>query len=499
MLTVRRAARSVAVATVAALLLSGCTGAPAAPDGGAGIPAGFESFYEQQVFWNPCNEGFDCTTVSAPVDWSDPQSDRIRLAVVRQESTNTTRGTVLTNPGGPGGSGFDFVSYGYAVTPALKADYDVVGWDPRGVGRSTRIECPGGTDELLYGTYDEAYGSRGWADQVAARAGTFARSCEEASGELLAHMDTASNARDLDLLRAVLDSDKLNYVGYSYGTWLGTVYSQLFPQNVGSMVLDGGYAPTLDGFELLQQRMAASDLAFGSYLRYCLDTAGCPFSGDIDAATAAAAELIASADGTALASADGRVLSAATLATAVVSQLYTTSSWGALTTLLTAYAAGDPGPAFAAADSANSRYGDGSYGDGLAVTYAVSCLDYGFDGSLVDRLAQVDAAAPVVGRFLARDDIALLASACAQWPAPRADLPAGFDAPTAPIVVVGSTKDPATPYSWSQELVGRLANAVLVTRNGDGHTGYNKSNACVDSAVDAYMLEGTLPASDPNC
>lgn len=493
---------TVALAAVV-LVVSGCTPAPSAE---TGVPAGFESIYQQQVFWSPCNDGFTCTTVSAPVDWSDPEGDRIQLAVVRQESTNTSKGSLLTNPGGPGGSGFDFVSFGYAVTPAAKADYDVIGWDPRGVGRSTRVTCftdPADTDELLYAPFEDAYESPGWLEQAAVREQEFADACAAHSGELLAHMDTASNARDMDLIRAVLASDKLNYVGYSWGSYLGTVYAQLFPQNVGRMVLDGGYDPSLSGFELSQQRMVGFDLAFRSYMQSCLDAEGCPYSGDIADALAQATELIATADDSALVSADGRVLDTATLATGIANLLYYQSYWDRLTVLLTAFAAGDPGPAFESADNYNGRFDGGGYpGNGLEVTFAVECLDYDFAGDPVatrDRLAQIDAAAPTLGTFVARDDFAMLDTACRNWPVPPAQLPTSFGASTAPIVVVGTTRDPATPYVWSQALVAQLSNAVLVTRNGDGHTGYNKSNACVDSAVDAYLLDGAVPSPDPNC
>jgi pimeloyl-ACP methyl ester carboxylesterase len=498
--------RIILAATALAVLLSGCTGAPTPTSAGSGIPTGFESIYEQQVFWNPCTDGFDCTTVSAPVDWSDPESDRIQLAVVRQESTNTTKGSLLTNPGGPGGSGFDLVSFGYAVSPAVKADYDVIGWDPRGVGRSTRVTCftdSKDTDDLLYGTFDAPYESEGWLAEAATREQGFADACAANSGELLAHMDTASTARDMDLIRAVLASDKLNYVGYSWGTYLGTVYAQLFPQNVGTMVLDGGYDPSLSGFELYQQRMVGFDLAFRSYMQSCLETQGCPFSGDIAEALGQATALIATADGSALANADGRVLNTATLATAIANSLYYQAYWDDLTTLLTAFQAGDPGPAFDAADNYNGRFANGSYPNNeLEVEFAVACVDYDFAGDQVgtrDRLAQIDAAAPILGTFIARDDFARLDTACRNWPVPPVPAPASFDASTPPIVVVGTTLDPATPYAWSQALVAQLSNAVLVTRNGDGHTGYNKGNACVDSAVDAYLLDGVVPASDPNC
>jgi len=501
-----RMTRLLVAAVASALLLTGCTAAPS-PAGTEGpVPAGFEAIYAQQVFWNPCNDGFECTTVSAPVDWSDPNSDRIQLAVVRQESTNTTQGSVLTNPGGPGGSGFDFVSFGYAVTPAVKADYDIIGWDPRGVGRSTRITCftdAADTDELLFGTYDDPYESQGWLDQLAGRTKAFSDACAANSGELLAHMDTASNARDMDLIRAVVNSEKLNYVGYSYGTFIGTVYAQLFPGNVGSMVLDGAYDPSLSGFELFQQRMVGFDLAFRSYMQACLDGEGCPFSGDIAEALGQATALVASADASALVADDGRVLTTATLATGIGNELYYQAYWEDLTALFTALQSGDPGPAFEATDNYYGRF-DGNYGsNGTEVAFAVTCLDYDFAGDPVatrDRLAQIDAAAPVLGTFIARADFAQLDTACRDWPVPPATLPTSWDASGTPaILVVGTTLDPATPYVWSQSLASQLSNGVLITRNGDGHTGYNKSNSCVDSAVDAYILEGVVPASDPNC
>lgn len=484
------------VAAAAIALLSGCSGAPTPVATDSSAPAGFEAIYEQQVFWNDCGDaGFDCTTVSAPVDWSDPESDRIQLAVVRQESTNTTKGSLLTNPGGPGGSGFDFVSFGYAVTPAARADYDVIGWDPRGVGRSTRVTCftdPAQTDELLYGP----------AGDVDAEGAAFAEACGANSGELLANMDTASNARDMDLIRAVVASPKLNYVGYSYGAFLGTVYAQLFPQNVGSMVLDGPYDPTLSQFELFKGQSVGYDAAFRSYIESCLRDPGCLFTGSVDDAVSQAAALVAGADGTALVNDDGRVLDSATLATAITSSLFSVQYWDSLSALLRAVTLGDPAPAFAAADGANGRYDDGTYAlNSLEVYTAVSCSDFARDDvSLDDRLAEIDAAAPVVGAAFARVDFARVASACAHWPAPPAELPTSWGASGAPtILVVGTTNDPATPYAWAQALVGELADAALITRNGDGHTGYNKGNACVDAAVDAFLLNGTVPASDPNC
>ncbi len=490
----RRATRTLA-ALAALAVLAGCSPTPTPSATESGVPAGFEAIYQQQVFWNDCGEspGFDCTTVSAPVDWSDPESDRIQLAVVRQESTNTTKGSLLTNPGGPGGSGFDFVSFGYAVSPAVRADYDVIGWDPRGVGRSTRVTCftdAADTDAVLYAATGDAEAQR------------FADACAAGSGELLAHVDTASNARDMDLIRAVVASDKLNYVGYSYGAFLGTVYAQLFPTNVGAMVLDGPYDPTLSQFELFKGQSVGYDAALRSYVESCLRDPGCLFTGTVDSAVAQAGALIAGADSTALVNADGRVLTSATLATAVASSLFSVQYWDALSTLLRAVSLGDPGPAFAAADAANGRYSDGTYGlNSVEVYTAVSCDDYARDTvPLADRLTEIDAAAPLVGAPFARVDYARVAAACAHWPNPPAALPTSWSAAGAPtIVVVGTTNDPATPYAWAQALVGELADAALITRNGDGHTGYNKGNACVDSAVDAFLLSGTVPASDPNC
>lgn len=493
-----RAVRVVAALAAAVMLLSGCT-APSTTR--TDVPAGFEAIYEQQVFWNPCegNPGFDCTTVSAPLDWSNPESDRIQLAVVRQESTNTSRGTVLTNPGGPGGSGFDFVSFGFAVSEAVRADYDVVGWDPRGVGRSTRITCftdPSENDAMLYDPPSTVEGY----DAQGAR---FAQACAQGSGDLLGYLDSASSARDMDLIRAVVDSAKLNYVGFSYGTFLGTVYAQLFPENVGAMVLDGGVDPTLSLFDLYRDQAVGYDAAFRSYVEACLGDPGCLFSGSVDDAVAQAADLIASADATALRASDGRVLTSTVLASAIAGRLVSPLNWDSLSVLLRAVSTGDPGPAFEAADAATGRFEGGGYGLNYLEAYAATtCLDRGPDTTPLDaRLAQLQEAAPVVGGRLQRVDFALVASACANWPTGRAaSLPPTWSADGTPtILVVGTTTDPATPYAWSQALVGLLSDAVLVTRNGDGHTGYNKGNSCVDNAVDSFLLRGTVPASDPNC
>ena len=269
------------------------------------------------------------------------------------------------------------------------------------------------------------------------------------------------------------------------------------------MVLDGAYDPALTGFELVQQRMVGFDLAFRSYMESCLAEDGCPFSGDIAVALGQATDLIAAADATGLVDDDGRVLTTETLAVGVGNLLYYASTWPDLTELFDAVRAGDPAPAFEAADNFYGRFDNGSYGEnGTEVAFAVSCLDYDFaadEATTVDRMAQIAAAAPILGAFIARADFVKLDLACGSWPAPPASLPAGFDPATPPIVVVGTTRDPATPYTWSQSLVSQLPSAALITRNGDGHTGYNKSNSCVDSAVDAFLLDGVVPASDPNC
>jgi pimeloyl-ACP methyl ester carboxylesterase len=508
----RRSVVLAAAASTVLMVLSGCTLFPSTPVGrpaATNVPAGLEEVYGQSLAWHGCGDGMRCTTVKAPVNWDAPADGSIDLAVVRHKAAGTSLGSLLVNPGGPGGSGFDFVSQGlsYAVSSTVADNYDIVGWDPRGVGQSTPVTCytdPKATDKTLYGTFAHAYDTQGWIDELTVEEKSFGAACEKNTGELLAHVDSVSTAKDMDLIRALLGDAKLNYLGYSYGTFLGTVYAELFPGNVGRLVLDGALDPQLSALDELKVQMAGFDGAFRAYMTYCLQQSECPFTGSVDEALAQARGVLDTVDSQGLVNSDGRVLDSATLGTAIGENLYSQNYWPDETSMFNALRQGDPSEVFVNADYYNSRNPDGSYsGNSFEVYTAVNCLDGDFvddPRSTLDGIAEIDAAAPILGKYFAYDDYAVLDTACNNWPVPKVTLPTVFDAAgAAPILVIGTTNDPATPLAWAQSLAKQLSSGVLITHTGEGHTAYNQGNTCVDDAVDNYFVKGTVPAVDPMC
>lgn len=510
-----RPVAAVAVLAAVTLVLSGCSLLSLVEGGGPStvtthtdeqVDPALEQFYKQDVTWRGCGAGYDCTTLKAPVDWSDPGGEQIDLAISRHKaSASQAMGSLLINPGGPGGSGFDFAQ-GFTGSSGVYANYDIIGFDPRGVGRSTPIVCftsDADRDEMLYGTYADPYGSDGWAAELAKRQKKWVDACVENTGPLLAHIDTVSVARDMDMIRAVLGDKRLNYLGYSFGTYIGTVYAELFPEKVGRMVLDGAVEPPFGSFDELATQMAGFDSAFKAYMQDCLDSGSCPFDGPVNNAMGEAHALALSVDGKGLTSSDGRVLDSATVGTGIALALYNQGNWSYITTMFESLLQGDPEWAFVLADAYNGRDG-GSYADrSLDVYFAVTCAEgtIGTDDiGLLDGLAIMDEKGPYVGGILALDDYVLLEEACSQWPYPRPEFPDEFRAAGArPILVIGTTNDPATPYAQSVALAEELESGVLVTYNGEGHTVYGNGVACIDDLVDDYFVKDVVPSADPNC
>lgn len=523
----RRPAAVTAAAAAISVLLAGCFlqeptsgGTHGAPTRGASshtvsthtdekVARDLRRYYTQDLTWRSGSDGIDTTRVTVPLNWADPTGRTIEIAIARHRATGKRLGSLLVNPGGPGGSGYDFVAQSaqYVVTADVLAHYDLVGFDPRGVGRSTAVVCytdPKQQDQLLYGTYDQPYGSAGWAAELSRREKDWVAACRRNTGPLLGHLDAASVARDMDVIRAVLGDTAMHYLGYSYGTYLGTMYAELFPKKVGRMVLDGAVDPKVDQLDALATQMAGFDSALKAYLASCESTSGCPFSGGVDQGMRQVRQVLDTVDAQHLSSSDGRALDSATLGTAISETLYSESSWPDLTQLFASLREGDADPAFAQADAYNDRSSNGTYTDnGTEVYTAVTCDEttLGTDGvDVLGDLAKLDAAAPTLGKYLAYDDTAVLEAACDAWPYKPARLPTSFAAKGAkPIVVIGTTNDPATPYAQSVSLARQLSSGFLLTHHGEGHTVYAQGDTCIDANVDRYLLTGALPASDPDC
>lgn len=515
----RRILPLAAVLTAGALLLSGCFGFPF-PGGGGGsqtvdtstdeeVEPSLEAFYQQELTWYDLGNRVDETTVTVPLDWDDPAGETIEIAVARHNATRDSMGSMLLNPGGPGGSGYDFVaqSAAYIVTDDVLANYDIIGFDPRGVGRSTGIECytdPNDQDALLYDTFDAEYGTAAWIDELTVAQTDWIDACVENTGDLLGNLDAASVARDMDVLRAVLGDEKLTYLGYSYGTYLGAVYAELFPEKVGRMVLDGAVDPLVGDLDALATQMAGFESAYRAFLEYCFDDSDCPFSGSVDSAMQQTEDLILDAGDDGLTSNDGRVLDTATIGTGLIQNLYSQSLWSRLVRMLADLDAGEADLTFESADDYNGRYEGPFYdGNGYDIYTAVTCNEgtLGTDGvAPLEGLAVIDQRAPFLGFATALDDYVALDVTCSNWPYPAAEMPASYAAEGAPpILVVGTTNDPATPYSQAVSLAQQLSSGVLISYEGEGHTIYAGGVACVDDTVDAYFLRGEVPSADPMC
>lgn len=502
---------AVAGAVALTLALSGCvpwflpqeTPTTSAPTGER-VDRGLEPFYDQVLRWKDCGEGLQCTTATAPLDWSDPGVGDIDLALVRQQATGGKRvGSLLVNPGGPGGSGYDFVkdSLDYAADKELQAGFDIVGFDPRGVGRSSAVTCyePADMDEYLYGLTTAKRGTDAWIKELETSAADFGAACTDNTGPLLEHVDTESAARDLDLLRAVLGDKKLNYLGYSYGTFLGATYAELFPEKVGRLALDGALDPSTSNFDVTRTQAQGFESALRAYLADCLTDSECPFTGTADEAMTTIGALLASVDASPITATDGRKLGSNALLTAIIYPLYQATAWTYLSDMFESVLAGDADYAFQFADQYNGRNKDGSYADNSTEAFmAINCIDYPYDddpATMRAQAAEIEAAAPTIGRYMTFGDIG-----CANWPYQFAGDRQQIHADgAAPILVIGTTNDPATPYVWAENLAKQLDSGHLLTYEGEGHTAYNKSNDCVNEVVNDYLLTGAVPESDPRC
>ncbi|WP_347568611.1 alpha/beta hydrolase [Isoptericola sp. AK164] len=499
---------------VAALALAGCTAetpgktatpvdeattaAPMTPSA-AGAPEGFEDFYAQDLEWTDCRGGYECATATAPLSWDDAEAGSIELALVRTRATGEKVGSLLVNPGGPGGSGADFVENGSFGEP-LRESFDIVGFDPRGVQDSTAVECydDEAKDEYLSEDFDLSTDD----GLEAARASTaaWAEACAANTGELLGEVDTQSAARDMDLLRAVLGDEQLHYLGFSYGTSLGATYASLFPERAGRLVLDGAIDPTLDADEISAGQAVGFENALRAYVTDCQAGADCPLTGSVDAGMQQVRDVLDRAYDRPYPTSGDRDVTQTLAFYGVAVTLYAEQSWPVLTQALDeAINVGTGDTLLYLADFYNDRNADGSFATNSTEAFtAINCLDSAGATDLETmraEAAEIEEAAPTMGSFFGYGGLS-----CADWPYPPAEQEYDVAASGAdPIVVIGTTNDPATPYVWSEGMADALDSGVLVTYEGEGHTAYGRSNDCIADAVENYLVEGTVPEDGLTC
>ena len=462
------------------------------PSANPNDPTDLSGYYDQVLSWENCGGGFECASLSVPLDYADPYKQAISISVIRLKATGQSLGSLVLNPGGPGGSGIEYARAAeFVVTKNLLTNFDIVGFDPRGVGESSPIECIDDptTDEYiaLDGTPDD----QAEIDASIAMLTKFGAECLANSPDLINNVDTVSAAKDIDILRAALGDEKLNWLGKSYGTFLGATYADLFPQNVGRMLLDGAIDPTLTNLQLGEGQARGFEDALSRFVADCLNQDDCPLAGSVENGVATVKKILDDLDQNPATLDDGRQFTQAMGVLGVVGGLYdVTYGWSSLRPMLAFALGGDFNALARSVDLYTSRNEDGSYSDNSNdAIMAINCIDRPDRGTPEEAMTlakEWSEFAPVFGGYLAWGNIA-----CTYWPIAASGLPKTITAQGAnPILVVGTTHDPATPYVWAQALANQLASGALLTLDGDGHTAYMQGSKCIDEVVDKYFLTG---------
>jgi len=477
-----------------------------APD----TPADLLSYYHQHTSFTTCADNADvtCGWVKVPIDYSNVALGSMRLRVAYRATTATGKdrlGFLFTNPGGPGGSGldipYDASSY---VSEKVLSQYDVLGWDPRGVGLSEPIRCLTNRQKDALVNLNATPTTPTQVAAFVAANKAFAQLCKTRNPLTYDHVGTVAAARDMDIIRAVLGQPSMYYLGFSYGTYLGTWYAEQFPKRIARMVLDGAINPALDNTQGSYEQLLGFEQATDRFLAWCPSNDTCPTALKGPQATRIAA-IVAKQNQLATTPAptsdSKRPLTQSLFQTGLVYGLYdNTFGWPTLASALDDLFTRNDGTAMLSmADQYLNRQSNGTYPDNSLDSFnAVTCYDKPATPGLAGTQALVkqwSAKAPILGANFAWANMT-----CSYWPAHSPLKPAPLHATgSAPIVVVGTTYDPATPYNEAVALAGMLSNGHLITWVGDGHTAYNRGSSCIQNAVDTYLLHGTLPKKGLVC
>ena len=468
------------------------------PSQSASVPQGngLDGYYNQQLEWSDCNDGFECASFNVPIDYANPADGAMQISAIRKLATGSAQGSLILNPGGPGGSGIEYTTYAeYVVSDTLRENFDIVGFDPRGVGESTPVECLNDAQTEEYIALDGSPDNQTEIDQAQEMAKLFGQTCATNSPDTFKFLDTVSATRDIDILRALLGDEKLNWLGKSYGTFLGATYADIFPERVGRMLLDGAIDPTLSNEQLSYGQALGFELALNRFVDDCVTKSDCPLSAGGAAGISEISDLLVDLDANPVTLDDGRLFTQAMGTLGVVGSLYDkVYGWPELRINLDLAFDGDYSGLASSVDFYTGRQSDGSFKDNSNdAIAAVNCLDRPDRATTEETVALASEwkkAAPNFGEYLAWSNIS-----CSYWLADATGVPKEITALGTPtILVVGTVNDPATPYAWSQALAAQLSKGVLLTLDGDGHTAYYQGSECIDEVVDNFYLTGEAEA-----
>jgi pimeloyl-ACP methyl ester carboxylesterase len=483
-----------AVAIAGVLLAGACGKDDDEMSGGNGrsvpLPGGAEGFTPAAVDWQDCpaSTDLDCAKVQVPLDYTDLGGPKIDIAVLRVPATGDRIGSLLVNPGGPGASGTDFVAEAYRQMPeAIHERFDIIGFDPRGVPDSTALTC-GFPIVDLYAA-DPTIEDEADADALVDISRRYAEDCETKAGDLLPHLGTRDVARDLDVIRGALGEETISYIGFSYGTSIGQAYADLFPTRIRAMVLDGVVPLGVSGIDLAVSQAVGFEGALDSFAAACNADSDCPLAPD---AMKAVDRVLADAEqpGGIPAPSASRPLGPGDATTAMAAALYAEDTWPILETAIDTALDGDASQMILLADY---YYGGAEF----SVYYDVNCLDQSWPSdpqALLDAAKDAGKQSPHLGEAFVNDYIR-----CPVWPTPPQPLEAVTAPGAAPIVVISTTGDPATPYEGGVAVAEALESGVLVTNVGRSHTSFAEGKPCIDDLVVAYLIDLTAPEDGTRC
>ncbi|MEV6974394.1 alpha/beta hydrolase [Kitasatospora sp. NPDC093806] len=515
------AAPSAAATSAAATPTATPTPTPTVKPTGADDPA-LKPFYGQQITWAACPPDakaaeakidislMKCGKLHVPLDYTNPSGEAIDLALIKNPAAKQDQklGSLMVNPGGPGGSGVETVKFGEKqFEGTLHNRFDIVGFDPRGTGESSPVSCLDDKQRDALNAEDGPEDPAEAKAQAEKHRADFIAACQAKSGKLLPFVGTRNTARDLDVLRAAVGDQKLNYLGISYGTYLGAIYAEEFPKSTGRMILDAAVDPAQGNLDSNIDQIIGFEKSFERFAVDCVENHAdeCPLGKSSSKAAKKAADFLDGLRNKPLATKDGRKVGSSLAWTAVTHVLYgdEKTAWQALRyTLIEGMKLGQGNLFLLLADESNGRDEKGHYSAEEESRVAIRCAD---GASAAPTPEQAQAAvqklkqeAPLFSKDVTVEDFN--EGSCVSWPFKTPEKPHTVRAEgAAPILVVGSTGDPATPYAAAESLAKGFANATLLTRVGEGHGAFGKDNGCIDAAYAAYLTEGTLPAAGTKC
>ncbi len=493
-----------------ALLISSC-GAPEDPQdpgGEEGVPLAeqeeFSAFYDQELSWEECEGNRLCASVAVPLDYEEPDGEQIEIEVISSDTAGEEAPHLLTNPGGPGSSGYNIVAdqLGSTFTDALLEEYNVVGFDPRGVNRSAPVQCLSDEemDTFREQVQEEDLDEEAALEEAREQAAWLAGQCEEGTGPVLEHVDTVSASRDMDVIRAALGEEELHYLGFSYGTKLGMSYAEHHPETVGRFVLDGMMDTSVDSHELELAQARGFESALEGYAEWCVEQEDCPVEGGPEDVVATVQDLFEQISEEPWQDVDGRTMPISVFVSGFILPMYDPQGWEFLSQGLSlALEEGDFYAFLHWADQSAGRDDDGSYEWMSQMAFrAIMCLDYPVSSEPEDIEAEVEElteASPTFGPYLGHSGVT-----CEEWPHEPVGEPSEPEADDAGrMLFIGTTGDPATPLEWAENMHQLVPGSSLLVYEGEGHLAYRPGADCVTDVVDAYLLEGELFEGRQEC